>query len=405
MREVSGTRRRAWTLVALGALSAFGPISMDLYLPAMPALAADLGTTDALAQATMSACMIGLALGQLVYGPWSDRSGRRMPLLVGVGGFVVLSLVCAIAPTIQVLMVARFLQGFAGAAGIVISRAIVRDLFDGPQIARVFSLLMAISGIAPVIAPLIGGGLLLFVDWRGLFVALAVLGLCLFVMSLFAVPDSLTLANRHTGGFTGQMREMAQTLRLRSFVIYVLVIGLSSAGLFTYISMSSIVFQDDFGLSPQAFALVFAANSVGIVLGTQLNGLLVRRYSLHTIAIAGLFVGSLAALSVAVAAWVGVALLALLVPLFVSVFVQGGIMPNISAIALQPFARGAGAAAAILGTVQFLLGAIIPPFASIGGTSAIVMGLTMATCMVAALALMVVQTSERMPEGVPRSGT
>jgi DHA1 family bicyclomycin/chloramphenicol resistance-like MFS transporter len=388
-------KRLALTLTALGAISAFGPISMDLYLPGMPSIAADLGASDTLAQATMSACMVGLALGQLVYGPWSDRSGRRIPLLIGVGAFVLLSLLCAIAPTIELLLIARFLQGFAGAAGLVISRAVVRDLFQGHEMARVFSLLMAITGVAPVIAPLGGAALLLFVDWRGVFIALGVLGLGIFILSWFAIPESLQQPNRETGGFTTQIREMGRTVRIRSFMTYAMVSGLSGAALFTYISMSSIVFQDDFGLSPQLFAVLFAINSVGIVVGSQLNSVLTRRYSLHALAIAGLVIGSLAASSVAFAALAGLALIVLLVPLFVATFVQGGIIPDISAIALEPFARGAGAAAAILGTSQFLLGALIPPLVSLGGTSAVVMGVTIMLCMTSALALMLIQVRVR----------
>jgi DHA1 family bicyclomycin/chloramphenicol resistance-like MFS transporter len=176
---------------------------------------------------------------------------------------------------------------------------------------------------------------------------------------------------------------------------YAMVSGLSGAALFTYISMSSIVFQDDFGLSPQLFAVLFAINSVGIVVGSQLNSVLTRRYSLHALAIAGLVIGSLAASSIAFAALAGLALIVLLVPLFVATFVQGGIIPDISAIALEPFARGAGAAAAILGTSQFLLGALIPPLVSLGGTSAVVMGVTITLCMTSALALMLIQVRVR----------
>jgi len=384
-------KRSRMLLVALGALSAFGPLSMDLYLPVLPSLAQDLETTDALAQLTMSACLIGLALGQLIYGPVSDRIGRRVPLLIGVAGFMVMSLVCAVAPTIELLIVARFLQGLGGAAGIVVSRAIVRDIYGGRDAARVFSILMAITGIAPVLAPLAGGALSFVMDWRGIFVVLAGIGLAILILAWLVVPDSLQEEHRHRGGLAAQSREMGSLLGHRSFMAYVVAIGLAGAGLFTYISMSSLVFQEQYGLSPQAFSLVFAINSVGIVIGTQVNRSLVRRFTLSAIALAALGLAVIAALSLTVAAWLGLAIIALLVPLFVATMAQGAIGPDITAIALEPYARGAGAAAAILGTVQFLIGAIIPPLASIGGTSAIVMGVTMTACLLAALVVLGLQ--------------
>jgi MFS transporter, DHA1 family, multidrug resistance protein len=402
----SNPRHRFLLLAVLGALSAFGPLSMDLYLPGMPSLAAGLTTTDSLAQLTISACMLGLATGQLLSGPLSDRIGRRRPLVVGVALFTLASLACAAAPTIWLLLVARFVQGFAGAAGIVISRAVVRDLYDEASAARVFSRLVLITGLAPVVAPIAGGALLLFTDWRGVFVVLALIGLVLLAAAFFVVPDSLAVANRHTGGLSTQVAQMGRLLRDRRFTGYALAAGIGGCTLFVYISMSSLVLQRDYGVSPQWFAIIFAINSTGIVIASQINVPLLSRFGPRPILIAAVATALAGSLAATISAWLVLGALFLLIPVFVVVSTQGVQGPNITALVLGPHARSAGSAAAVLGTSQFLVGAIVPPLVSVGGTNALVMAATMLGS--SAIAFVVIVTMTRAGnssrESTPRPG-
>ncbi len=376
--------RRLRLLVTLGALSAFGPLSLDLYLPALPQLGRDLGTTEALAQLTMSMCLVGLALGQLLAGPLSDRVGRRVPLLIGVGAYAVTSLLCALAPGIWSLIGLRLVQGLAGAAGLVIARAIVRDLFDGAAAARVYSMLMIVSGLAPVAAPLAGAQLSRFMDWRGLFVSLSVIGVLLFLVAL-GVRETLAPAARHSGGLGATGRQFAVLARDRSFIGFCLMMSLSSCTLFTYIALSSFVFQQEYGVDPRLFSVIFAVNSVGIVLAGNVNGLLVGRFGPRGMLAAGLLVctvGSVVALGGVAAGW---GLPVLLPGLFLMVSSGGVVSPNGSALALTPHGERAGTASALMGVLGWLAGAVVPPLVSLGGATALSMTLTIAVAAVAAL--------------------
>ncbi|GGH45307.1 multidrug effflux MFS transporter [Microbacterium album] len=375
-------------VVALGLLSAFGPLSMDLYLPALPALVADLRIPDPLGQATMSANMVGLAAGQLLLGPLSDRFGRRRPMLIGLAAFAVLSLACAFAPTIETLLIARAAQGIAGSAGIVIARAVVRDMFTGEESARAFAMLAAVVAIMPIIAPLLGGGLLLVTDWRGLFVALAGIGVLLLALAWITVPDTLAPEHRHAGGVSEQLSEMGRMVRNHRFALSALALGLAGLGLFSYISMGPIVLQEQYGLSPQAFSLVMTVNAVGILIGTQISRRIVGRFGVARLAVGSVAVGAVGATAFTVVALLGLPLPVLLVPLFGTILVHGAMLANVTALALAPFSRGAGAASALLGMTQFGMGALVPPLVSLGGTSAPLMGVCMAAGMLLSLVLL-----------------
>lgn len=372
-------------MLVLGMLEAFGPLSMDLYLPQLPQLAASLGTTEALGQATMSACMIGLGLGQLVAGPLSDRFGRRLPLMVGVTAFALLSALCAMAPSIELLLVARFLQGLAGSAGIVICLAIARDQFEGAELSRMLSLLFLVSGTAPIIAPVVGGQLARVMDWRGIFWVLAAIGIVLLLIVVFALPETLPSEDRHGGGLRALGGHAGAVVRDRLFIAVLIAAAGGGVAFFTYLSMSPFVLQDEFGLTPQAFSLAFAAGALASIVGSQASRLVVRRWGpLHV------YLGGITATLVATLAFLALSLsgtgVAGIVAALVGFMLCSGIGgPNGQTLALAHHRARAGTASALLGMATFLFGPVIAPFAAgIGGTNAVTMAVTMSIAAAAA---------------------
>ncbi|WP_406189925.1 multidrug effflux MFS transporter [Streptomyces griseus] len=385
--------RRTGLLVTLvlGGLTALPPLSMDMYLPALPAVTDSLSAPAATIQLTLTACLAGMALGQLVVGPMSDRWGRRKPLLLGMVVYVLATAICALAPTAELLIGFRLLQGLAGAAGIVIARAVVRDLYDGVEMARFFSTLMLISGVAPIIAPLIGGQVLRVTDWRGIFVVLTGVGIALTLVVWKWLHETLPPADRHTGGVTDALRTMRGLLADRVFTGYMIAGGLAFAVLFAYISASPFVVQEIYGASPQTFSLLFGLNSIGLIAVGQINGkLLVGRFSLDKVLGFGLAVIVLAAVALLLMT-TGVFGEAGLVPvaagLFVLMSAMGLAMPNTNAQALMRTKHAAGSASALLGTFSFLIGAIASPLVGIAGEdTAVPMAVVQVVCAVAAVA-------------------
>ena len=375
-------------MLALGALSAFGPISLDVYLPSLPQLADELGASESLAQFTMSACMIGLALGQLVWGPVSDRYGRRVPLILAVSGFTALSVACAFAPTIEVLIAVRFVQGLCGAAGMVIARAIVHDVFSGAGAIAAYSTLAAVMGVAPVLAPLVGGAVATLAGWRGVFIALALIGILLVALSAFAVPETLAPAQRTSGAVINDVRGVTVALRNGTFMLTAATLAVASLALFGYLQMSPFVLQEQYGLDTQGFAVVFAVNAVGIMLAAQLNRRLAGRMPVARVVQWSLTIGIAAATALVLAAVFGSSLPWLLAPLFLAISMHGVNNPGLTALALGRIQRGAGSASAVLGTLPLLLGAIVPPLLSGLGVSAVLPGATMLGAFVGALALL-----------------
>lgn len=380
-------------LLALGALTAFGPLSLDVYLPSLPQLGSDLGASESLTQFTLSACMIGLALGQLLWGPISDRYGRRMPLFIAITGFIVTSLLCAVAPTIEVLIGIRIVQGLCGAAGMVIARAVVHDLFSGAEAVAAYSTLAAVLGITPVLAPLVGGGIALVSDWRGVFVTLAVIGALLLAVAALAVPETHAPDDRTAGGIRNDFRGIGAALTNGPFMLAAATLGLASIALFSYLQMSPFVLQQQYGLSPQGFALVFAANSVGILAAATLNRRLARRAPAQRVVRWSLSIAAAAAIAVLLAGILDSSLPWLLVPLFVVMSSHGINNPSLTALGLGQITRSAGSASAVLGTVSMLLGALVPPLVSLFGVSAAVLGGTMLAALVGALVLLAVASA------------
>ncbi|MFJ3641967.1 multidrug effflux MFS transporter [Streptomyces sp. NPDC090108] len=355
----------------LGALTATTPLAMDMYLPSLPEVTRTLHAPAAPVQLTLTACLAGMALGQLVIGPMSDRWGRRRPLLAGLALYLVATALCALAPNVEALIAFRLAQGLAGAAGIVVARAVVRDLYDGVAMARFFSTLMLISGLAPIVAPLIGGQILRVTDWRGVFVVLAVLGAVVLVAVRLRLPETLPPAARHRGGVGEALRTMRGLLGDLPFTGYMLTGGFAFAALFAYVTASPFVVQEIYGASPQTFSLLFGLNSVGLVAAGQINGkLLVGRVRLDRVLAVGLALIVLAAtalllLCAGVFGPTGLAPVA--AALFVLMSAMGITLPNAQSLALQRTRHAAGSASALLGTSSFLVGAVCSPLVGVAG--------------------------------------
>ncbi|MFF5313998.1 multidrug effflux MFS transporter [Streptomyces massasporeus] len=367
------SQRRTGLLVTflLGSLTAVPPLAMDMYLPSLPEVTRSLHAPAATVQLTLTACLAGMALGQLVVGPMSDRWGRRRPLLTGLAVFVVATVLCALAPTVELLVAFRLAQGLAGAAAIVIARAVVRDLYDGMAMARFFSTLMLISGVAPIVAPLIGGQILRVTDWRGVFAVLTVIGVLIGALVWTRLPETLAPAERHSGGVGEALRSMRGLLADRSFTGYMLTGGFAFAALFAYISASPFVIQEIYGASPQTFSLLFGVNSVGLVVVGQINGkILVGRVSLDRVMGIGLAIviaAATALLLMSLGVFGEVGLVPVAAALFVLMSAMGITLPNTQALALMRTKHAAGSASALLGTTSFLIGAIASPLVGVAG--------------------------------------
>jgi len=371
----------------LGALSAFGPLSMDMYLPGLPSLTRELGASASTGQLTLTGCMLGIAAGQLFTGPLSDSRGRRRPLLAGLVGYSLASLACAGAPSITTLIVLRFIQGTLGGAGVVIARAVVRDLFDGAVAARVFALLMAVTGVAPVFAPLIGGQVLAITSWRGVFVLLAVIGVPLVLATLVWLPETLPASRRHGGGLGPTLHTFRRLLSDRSFLPPATALALGFGAMFSYIAGASFVLENIYGVSPQLFSVVFAVNSAGLIAMSQIGGHLVGRVGAPALVRYGAFGVAFGSVGVVVVTLAHAGLVPLLVFLFVILSSNGLLFPNATACALADQEGALGSASALLGMAQFGTGALIAPIVGVGGShDALPMAILIGVCGVSALA-------------------
>jgi DHA1 family bicyclomycin/chloramphenicol resistance-like MFS transporter len=362
-------------------------LSIDMYLPAFPAMAEQLGTGAAQVQLTLTTFMVGLALGQVVAGPLSDSFGRRRPLLVGLVLYAVSSLACAIAPSVYALIALRFAEGACAAAGIVIGRAAVRDLFSGVEMARFFSVMIIVTGLAPILAPVIGGQVLRWTDWPGIFVVLAGFGVLLLVATAFGLRETLPAERRHPAHLGRTLRAYGGLIADRSFMAYGAAAAFVTGAMFAYIAGSSFVLQNLHAMSPQAYSIVFGVNALGIVLMAQLNGALLRRFSLRALLRVGLLLSAAGGAAVLVVTALDLGLPFLLAGLFVVVASVGMVTPNCSALALADHGDQAGTASALLGLVQFVVGGLAAPLVGLGGTeSALPMGIVIAGLSVLGLA-------------------
>lgn len=369
------------TLVLLGALTGAAPLVTDFYLPALPDLARSLGTTEVAAQLTVSVSIVGLALGQLVAGPLSDRVGRITPLRVGVLLLAITSFLCAVADDIGTLLLLRLAQGLAGAATLVVARAVVRDVYEGVRAAKIFSELILVMGLAPVVGPVAGGQLLRVTDWRGIFVVLGILSAVLLVATVLMLEETWT--PRAAGSPNG----FGVLVGDRAFRGFLLLAGCLGVVLFSYISMSSFVLREEYGVGPVSYSWIFGANAIGMIVGGQVNARLVDRLGPTLMLRIGLSLLAGAATCLVLTLSVSAPLPVILVPLWFVLCGLGLSFGNATALALMPHGNIAGSAAALIGTSQFLCGAAVPPLLSIGGTTGLAMGLAMAVA--AAIALVV----------------
>jgi DHA1 family bicyclomycin/chloramphenicol resistance-like MFS transporter len=359
MTTAPGIRRSHLRFILiLGALTAFAPLAIDMYLPAFPAIATHFGTSAGAVQGTLAIYFIGMAIGQSVLGPLSDRYGRLPPLLLGIAAFSLASVWAARAPNIESLVAARFVQALGGCAGIVIARAMVRDLFEERESAQVYSLLMLVMGVAPILAPLVGGFLLTHFDWTFIFLILGAFGLVCFLAVWRGLGETLPAARRSGGGLVPVLRAYLALTRDRPFVAFTLANAFISAAMFAYITGSPFVFIDFHKLSPEHYAFVFGTNALGLIAASQLNAFLLRRVSGRAIlgvSIAAHLVAALGLLGFSL--FSPEAILPLTVSLFVIVGSVGFVGANAIAAAMSRAQNYVGAAAALTGVVQFAIAA------------------------------------------------
>ncbi|MFC5791572.1 Bcr/CflA family efflux MFS transporter [Agromyces tardus] len=362
-------------------LTVFGPISMDLYLPVLPALTLELGAATSVAQLTVTACLVGLAAGQLIAGPASDRFGRRGVLLVGVVAYIVTSTLCAMSPTVGTLIVARLVQGLAGGVGIVIAQAAGRDLYSGGPLIRYYGRLTVLGGLAAIVGPLLGGQLATVTDWRGLFLFLAGVGVLILLAVLALFRETLPLERRTRGGFAQTRRDFRMLLSDRVFLGTVLLQGLLYAALFAYLAGATFVLQGIYGLTPQEYALAFGLNSAGFMLFGYLAGRAAERWSLHGTLLIGILMCLLGALGLLAAGVFPMPLGVVIVALFVMVSGVAVTSPPATTLALAEHPATAGTASSLLGMVRFGFGGVSAPLVGIAGAASILpLGIVTVVC-------------------------
>jgi DHA1 family bicyclomycin/chloramphenicol resistance-like MFS transporter len=352
--------------VVLSLLTVFGPISMDLYLPVLPALTDELRSATSTAQLTITACLLGLAAGQLVAGPLSDRFGRRRPLLIGVVAYVAVSLLCAASPTVETLVAARFVQGLAGGVGVVIAQAAGRDLYSGGRLLRYYGRLTVLGGLAAIVGPVIGGQLASVTDWRGIFVFLAAVGAAILLACLLVFRETLPAERRVTGGLAQTGRDMRRLLADRVFLGAVLVTGFVNAALFAYLSGATFVLQGVYGLSPQGYSLAFGLNSLGFMVFGFVAGRTSERWSESGTLLAGIAMCVAGAGGLVATAALHLPLTAVIVSLFTMVSGVAVTTPPATSMALADHPDIAGTASAFLGVARFAFGGLAAPLVGLG---------------------------------------
>lgn len=394
------TRRQRLTYVfVLGALTALGPFTIDMYLPAFPVLEREFDVNAAAIQLTLTGTMVGFALGQLIVGPLSDQIGRRLPLIAATALHIAACFGAALAPDLFWLSVARVLQGLGAAAGAVVATAMVRDLFGGYPLVRMLAHLSLVNGLAPILAPVIGSQLLLVVDWRGLFWFLAAFGVLVVVATAVFIRETLPVERRRIRGHSSVLQRYRALFRDRIYVGAVLIAGMNFSALFAYLSSSPFLFQEVHALTAQEYGLLFGLNSIGVVLGVQVSSRLQKRIGPAWIIATATIVQAVCAIAIMVLDMSGAGIFGTIVPLFVFIAACGFNFPAISALALVRHGAEAGTAASVLGAANFGVAGLVSP---IVGLFTITNSIPMAGVMLVATAIaIVVLWSVVRPRTVP----
>jgi DHA1 family bicyclomycin/chloramphenicol resistance-like MFS transporter len=351
----------------LGLLTVFGPISMDLYLPVLPALTRELHAATSTAQLTVTACLLGLAVGQVIAGPLSDRFGRRRPLLIGVVAYVATSVLCALSPSIGVLIAARFVQGLAGAVGIVIAQAAGRDVYSGGRLLRFYGRLTVLGGLAAIVGPVIGGQLANVTDWRGTFAFLAAVGALILLAAAVVFPETLPATQRTGGGLAHVARDFRRLLADRVFLGAVLITGCVYAAVFAYLSGATFVLQGIYGLSPQGYSLAFGLNSLGFMVFGYLAGRLSEAWSERRTVVLGIAMSAVGAAGVLATGALDLPLAAIVLSLLTMVSGAAFTTPPATSLALSGYPEIAGTASSLLGLARFAFGGLAAPLVGLGG--------------------------------------
>lgn len=369
MNEKISTVRKWWLVFFMGVVSATGPLSMDMYLPGLPEMQRAFHSSASTLQLSITFCLIGLAVGQLIVGPISDRIGRRVPLVVGFGLYAVTSLMLIFTTNIYLFIGIRLIQGLAGSTGQVLSRAVVRDLFNGHELTKFYAMLMAVNGAFPIIAPIIGGALLSIVQWQGIFVLLFVIGILVMVGVLCTLPETLKVTNNEVLTLGQTFKGLGAMFGKRQFILIALTQGLIFGALFSYISASSFVFQTYFHMTVGQFSLLYAINGLGIILGNNLPGYLPEQIKDSDILNGGLIGGMFAGVLLVGSLLLRPMAILVIIPLFIVVFCVGVVNTVATSMAMSLGGRtNAGAASAVLGLLMNIIGALASPLAGIMGT-------------------------------------
>ncbi|RSL30596.1 Bcr/CflA family efflux MFS transporter [Salibacterium salarium] len=369
-------KERFGLALLLGMLGILGPLNIDMYLPSFPDIASDLGASASFVQLSLTSCLIGLAVGQIIVGPISDAQGRRKPLMISISLFALSSLLCALAPNIATLVGARFLQGLTASAGIVLSRAVVRDVFSGRDLTKFFALLMVINAVAPMIAPIMGGGILLlpFASWNTIFYFLGLLGLIIVLVVAFRLKETLPPEKRTPSSIGHSLQTIGSLLKDRSFIGYALTIGFVHGGSFAYVSGTPFVYQDIYGVSPQAFSILFGINGLAIISGSfiigRLGGIVHERNLLKTAVITAVIATSFLLVMTIIEG----PLAALVIPIFIYMTCMGMVLTSTFTLAMEHQGHRAGSASALLGMLPLLFGSTVSPLVGINETTAVPMG-------------------------------
>ena len=378
LHNPTGKERLALAFL-LGMLAILGPLNIDMYLPSFPEIAEDLSASASLVQLSLTACLVGLTIGQLIVGPVSDAQGRRKPLLICIFLFALSSLFCALSPNITTLVAARFLQGFTASAGLVLSRAIVRDVFTGRELSKFFSLLMVITAVAPMVAPMTGGAILLlpFATWHTIFHVLMIIGFLLVLLIALRLKETLPPEKRIPSSIGTSVKTMGSLLKDRSFMGYALTVGFIHGGSFAYVSGTPFVYQDIYGVSPQVFSILFGINGLAIISGSFIIGRfggIIHEKSLLRIAVITAMIATAVLLTMTM---IHGPLATLVVSIFIYMITIGMVLTSTFTLAMEKQGHRAGSASALLGMLPLLLGSIVSPLVGINETTAVPMGAIM----------------------------